>query len=262
MDRFGSTSGRDFGDRHDADSYALGEQEDTRRSEQDPRRSLHGAGNHARRHGGHGGHGGIDAATRRRLVLVSLAVVAALGVLVYALVEALAWSPAPGRNGDMLGQDSGESYAQYEQRAAASLAEAPADEDVYALITFARPLEAAEAGVETGHLDRVNAMIVGLAAPYPLPEPVDGASRADVYAAQFEMIGRELSGIGDVPVPYQLNAVIAHDDGDTLRALSHAERVATIEVLPPDAAWGWFGVSPVEVPGIDQMAVAVPPPPQ
>ncbi|MDR7329719.1 hypothetical protein [Corynebacterium guangdongense] len=241
-DRFGTTSGRDFEATHDAEPYSLDPEGQASRRPQTPSREQP-----------------FGPGTRRRLVLGSLAVLAALGVVVYALVEALAWSPAPGRNGDMLGQDSGESYLQYQQRAAESLAGAPADEDVYALITFARPLEAAEAGVETEHLDRVNAMVVGMAAPYPLPEPVAGATRADVYTAQLGMIARQLSGIGDVPVPYQLTAVVARDDGETLRALAHAERVATVETLPPDAAWGWFGVSPVEVPGIDQMAVAVPP---
>lgn len=242
--QFGSSSSRDFQRNHDSEAYALDPDAEASRRPADPH------------HGGDPRPSGARA--RGRLLLVSLAVVTALGLVVYALVEALAWAPAAARNGDMLGQDSGESYVQYQQRAAESLAQAPAEEDVYALITFARPLDADEAGAETGHLERVNAMIVGLAAPYPLPEPTGQATRADVYADQFEMIARELSGIGDVPVPYQLTAVIAHDDGESLRRTAQRGSVAAVETLPADAAWGWFGVSPVEVPGIDQMDVAVP----
>lgn len=197
-------------------------------------------------------------ASRRRLVTVSLAVVIVIGLLVYALADALHWQPTTGRNGDMLGQDGEETFAEYEQRAEASLQAAPAEEESYALLTFARPLTAAEAGVETAELQRVNAMIVGMAAPYALPEPVEGATRADVYAHQFAMIGRGLSGIGNVPVPYQLTAVVALDDGEALRQAASQPRVATVEVLPPDAAWGSFGVRPVEVPGVDQLEVAVP----
>lgn len=182
----------------------------------------------------------------RRIVAV-LAAVAFAGFLVLAFLDDATSRPvAP--NGDMLGTEAGESFEDYSARAAESLA--AATDPAYALITFAEPLTPAEAAEVLEPLDRVNALVVALAPPFALPEPVDGETRADVFDRELGRIGDSLTGIGNVPVPERVDAVVAHDTGDTLRVVATDDAVDTIEVLPPDAAWGRFGVRPVQVPNV------------
>lgn len=193
---------------------------------------------------------------RGRLVIAVVAVVALLAGLWWASRDD-ATSQPPAINGDLLGQVD-MSYDEYVQHAAQTLAEAPEEEKAFGLVTFAEPLTASQAEEATAGLGRVNAMLIGLSAPMPLPEPVDGATRAEVFERQFGLIAGSLAGIGDVPVPHELTAVIAWDDPEAFRALAWDGRIAAVEMLPPDAAWGNFGVRPVEVPGVDMMEVAVP----
>lgn len=185
------------------------------------------------------------------LAAVLLAVLVALGVVVFAWYDDATDRPAASTNGDMVGMESGESFSEYQERSATSLAAAPAGEAVFALITFTRPLDSAGAEQITADLDRVNAMLIGMSAPYSLPEPVAGESRAEVFERQFGRIADSLAGVGEVPVPVRMTAVIAYDEGEALRGIAGAEEVAAVEVLPPDAAWGRFGVRPVQVPGFD-----------
>ena len=102
-------------------------------------------------------------------VLAVLAAVALAGALVFAYFDDATHRPvAP--QGDMLGTESGESFSSYAQRAGASLAEA--DETAYALVTFAGPLDPAEAAAVLEPVDRVNAMIVALAASAAFMTPI------------------------------------------------------------------------------------------
>lgn len=183
-----------------------------------------------------------------RRLLAILAVVALAGVLVFAFFDDATHKPvAP--QGDMLGTESGESFSAYAARAEASLADAPADQPAFALLTFAEPLAPADAESVLVPLGRVNAMIISRAAPFALPEPIAGETRADVFQRELERIAYSLSGVGDVPVPERLDAVVAYDTGDALREVARAPEIITVEVLPPDAAWGRFGVRPVSPPG-------------
>lgn len=179
----------------------------------------------------------------RRIVAV-LAVVALAGALVLAFLDDATHRPvAP--QGDMLGTQSGESFSAYAGRAERTLAEA--DEPAYALITFAEPLTPAGAEAALAGVDRVNAMIVALASPFALPEPVAGETRADVFRRELDRIAHSLAGVGDVPAPERIDAVVVRDTGDVLRSVARAPEIAAVEVLPPDAAWGRFGVRPVDV---------------
>ncbi|AIT61440.1 hypothetical protein [Corynebacterium doosanense] len=198
----------------------------------------------------------LDSVDRGRLIIAVVAVVALLAGLWWASRDD-ATSQPPAINGDMLGQVD-ESYDQYVERAADTLATAPEGEKAFGLVTFAEPLDAAQAGELTAELGRVNAMLVGFSAPMPLPEPVGGATRAEVYERQFGAVADSLAGIGNVPVPRELTAVIAWDEPEAFRALAGDGRVAAVEMLPPDAVWGDFGVRPVEVPGVDMLEVAAP----
>lgn len=193
---------------------------------------------------------------RGRLIIAVVAVFALLAVFVLATRDD-ATSQPPAINGDMLGQVD-MNYDAYVEHAAQTLAAAPEGEKAFGLVTFAEPLTAAQAGELTAGLGRVNAMLVGFSAPMPLPEPVGGATRAEVFERQFGAVADSLAGIGNVPVPRQLTAVVAWDDPEAFQALAGEGRVAAVEMLPPDAVWGNFGVRPVEVPGVDMMEVAVP----
>lgn len=185
------------------------------------------------------------------LAAVIVAVLVALGVVVFAYNDDATDRPAAEINGDMVGMDPEESFGEYRRRAAESLAAAPAEEEVFGLITFARPLTGPEADRVTDGLRRVNAMIIGMSAPYALPEPVAGETRTEVFDRQLDRIAGSLEGVGDVPAPERMTAVIAYDDGDALRTVAEDADVAAVETLPPDAAWGRFGVRPVQAPGVD-----------
>lgn len=187
-----------------------------------------------------------------------LILVVVLGVFGYALVDDATSRPMAVA-GDQLGQDPGESFSNYRNRAAATLDDAESGENVFALVTFSEPLTAGRAGELLDEVERVNTMIVGMSHPTALPEPVGSATRADVFSHHFDLIADSLDGIGEVPAPYQLTAVTAWDDPEVFRVLGDAEEVAAVEVLPPDAMWGNFGIRPAAPPGIDMMDVAVPP---
>ncbi|MDO5511241.1 hypothetical protein [Corynebacterium sp.] len=179
-----------------------------------------------------------------RRSLAALAIVGLLGVLVIAFFDDATHKPvAP--QGDMLGTELDESFQAYSERAETSLLDAPEDQPVYALVTFTTGLSPAASGEVLENVHRVNAMIVAMAAPFPLPEPIAGEDRGDVFQRELDRIGDSLQG---VPSPELIDAAVIRDNGDVLRSLSEHEEVATIEVLPADAAWGRFGVRPVEVP--------------
>ena len=149
-------------------------------------------------------------------------VIAALGCLaclagIYLLGLNTGIDPHP--MGDQRGPDNGESAREYEQRAQASLEEA--DEPAFALITFASPLDPADAADLLEDVRRVNQIIVADKAPISVGEMPD---RTQVFGSE------------------PLIAVVVWEGGNTLRSLVTDPRIATIDVLPPDAMWGTFGV--------------------
>ncbi len=185
-----------------------------------------------------------------RKVLAGVAVLFLIGLVVVLSFDDRTSRPMP-PNGDMLGMEPEQSFGEYRVHAESSLAAAPAGEGAFALVTFTGQLDPGEAAEVVEPVGRVNAMLISLAAPFPLPEPVAGETRADVFDRELGRIGHSLSGVGNVPAPEGLDAVIVWEEGDTLRSLAGQERVAAVEVLPPDAAWGRFGVRPVQ---LDQSA--------
>lgn len=192
--------------------------------------------------------------SRAAKATAAVVVAGMIGLVAYAAVDDATSRPMS-IAGDQLGQDPGESFSSYRERAADSLAAAEEGEESFALITFARPLTARGASDLLSDIERVNTMMVGQAVPLALPEPVDGATRADVFAQQFDLLD---SFLGPAPAPYQLTAVTAYDDPAAFRALDGHDDVAAVEVLPPDAMWGNFGIRPATPPGIDMMEVAIP----
>ena len=175
-------------------------------------------------------------------VFVALLTVAALGVIGYAAFDDATSQPMAVA-GDQLGPDPDESFSRYRERAAASLDGAVEGENAFGLVTFARPLSAEEAAEALEGIKRVNTLILGQAAPIAIPEPVEGASRADVIRRKFAHLSRSL-GVA----PDAVSAVTAWDDAAAFRQLARDPEVAAVEVLPPDARWGNFGVRPPSPP--------------
>lgn len=179
------------------------------------------------------------------------AVLALLGLVI--VVALLSFSDRTAKpmaiNGDMLGQETSESIDAYAARAATSLTAAPSGRDAYALVSFKRPLDAGSAAEVVADVGRVNAMVMLSAPAMPLPEPIAGETRADVFQRQITLVDAQLAGIGNVRAPQELNGVVVWDTPEVLQQLAANQEVFSVEVLPPDAAWGAFGVRPVNVDG-------------
>ncbi|EEI78770.1 hypothetical protein [Corynebacterium striatum] len=144
--------------------------------------------------------------------------------------------------GDLLGPDN-ESRADYVERVAGSVA--TADEPTYALVSFRESLNAQQVNAVVEPATRMNAIIIGMAAPIAVPEPVNGASRADVIDTEITRLRDSYQGVGQVEVPSKIDAVIVWSDGDSLRTIAQNNMVEAVEAAPSDAAWGTFGVRPL-----------------
>lgn len=134
--------------------------------------------------------------------------------------------------GDQLGQDNGETFASYAERAADSLEAAPDTVPVFALVTFAETLTSGEASTVLEPVERVDAVIPPDAPLKPVGEPKNGRGRTEIFRISA---GDELAG------------AVIRDTGDVLRDLASADMIAVIEALPSDAVWGAFGVRPVNI---------------
>lgn len=157
----------------------------------------------------------------------------AVGVLV-ALISALGtrtrFESVP--LGDTLGQDNGETFAEYVERADHSLAEAPDDEPVFALVTFAADASAEQASAVLEPVGRVDAVIPPNAPLKPVGEPKEGRDRTEIFRIATD---GELAG------------AVVRDTGDVLRDIADDGKVAAVEALPSDAVWGAFGVRSVNI---------------
>lgn len=175
---------------------------------------------------------------RRAAALVLLAVLAMVVVLAFGLFGT---QPRTAMQGDQLGPDGTETAAEYRERAEASLAQA--DDPAYALVGFREPLSPQDVSDALQPIQRMDAIVIGLAAPIAVPEPVAGAERADVIDAVLDRVDEQAREIGE-EAPVKVDAVVVHSGGSQLRSLASDPRVDTVEVAPEDAAWGSFGVRP------------------
>ena len=175
---------------------------------------------------------------RRAAALVLLAVLALVVVLAFGL---LGTQPRAALQGDQLGPDGTETAAEYRERAEASLAQA--HEPAYALVGFSEALSAQEVSDALRPIQRMDAIVIGLAAPIAVPEPVTGATRVDVLDTVLSRVSDHARDMGE-EAPSEVDAVVVYSDGSQLRALASDPRVDTVEVAPEDAAWGSFGVRP------------------
>lgn len=178
----------------------------------------------------------MDRIDKTRYVLALVAVLAIIAaIMVLSNSDRVAQPMAI--NGDQLGMEQGELPVDYQQRATHTLEDAT--DPAFALVTFDRPLSPDTAGalLDQADLSRVSAALTDLFLPVALPEPTEGHSRGDVLKQQ-------LANNGDTG---QIQAVVVHDNGEKLRTLSRLHGVFAVEALPADAAWGRFGIRPVQV---------------
>ena len=188
----------------------------------------------------------MDGLDKGRRIVAALALLALVAVVV-----ALSFSDRTAKpmaiNGDTLGPDSTESSVEYQERAAVTFAEAPLGETAYSLITFTQPLGSEDAASLLQGVKRVNAMIMLSAPAMDIPEPIAGETRADVFKRQISLVDASLAGIGDVRAPTELNGVVVWEAPENLEKIAENPLVFSVETLPPDAAWGSFGVRPVNL---------------
>lgn len=187
--------------------------------------------------------------------------------------------------GDHLGPHVQQSRADYTALADASLAAAlqrAPEQPAFAMLSFAAPLSSADAGSLVADLRRVGSLITQDAQILALPEPTlapdrtgissgngsgakdmgagTGATATDseIAAARTEIFastiaaasGMKPSQVVESPKETEspgITAVIAYDTPRQLEALTHDPRIDAVEVLPPDAVWGQFGISPPQV---------------
>lgn len=207
-------------------------------------------------------------------------------VLLVVLVTALVWWAGGGDNarprpfaGDHLGPHVQQSRADYTALADASLAAAlqrAPEQPAFAMLSFAAPLSSADAGSLVADLRRVgslitqDAQILALPEPAAIPEPAAApepttipdrtgiSSDSEIAAARTQIFtstiaaasGTKPSQIVESPREKESSgiiAVIAYDTPRKLEAFTHDPRIDAVEVLPPDAVWGQFGISPPQV---------------
>lgn len=176
--------------------------------------------------------------------------------------------------GDHLGPHTGQTSAEYQQHADESLASAlqrAPTSSAYAMLSLTTPLAAAEAGEIFADLQRVGTIITHDGQILATPEPAASASRGEIFqttlaaalataltdsartdtaATDSARTGTTATGSASATtavVPHdlpQISAVIAFESPENLALLADNPAIATIEVLPADAVWRQFGISP------------------
>lgn len=202
-------------------------------------------------------------------------------LVIGSLVAALIWlaggsdyaRPRPFA-GDHLGPHTGQTSAEYQQHAdeslAAALQRAPTS-SAYAMLSLTTPLAAAEAGELFADLQRVGTIITDDGQILATPEPAASASRGEIFqttlaaalataltdSARTDTAATDSARTGTTAtgsasgttavVPHdlpQISAVIAFESPENLALLAENPAIVTIEVLPGDAVWRQFGISP------------------
>lgn len=162
-------------------------------------------------------------------------------------------------NGDVVGVESGEPLADYAARASESLRTPPpladgstADVNArhWALVSFDPPVDAATAAAAVDGIDglRVGTMFVGSTVSRSLPEPVDGTTRADVFARELDLIGRSAGIAAEGDHGVGITGLLVRGTLGQLRSIEGRPGVVAVEALAADAVVGRFGVRPLPLP--------------
>ena len=155
----------------------------------------------------------------------ALALVLALVAGFWLVGEANPPAP-PVLQGDQLGPENGETAQQYVQRAAATLDH---DEASFALVTFDRPLGPDEAATALEPAPRVSALVVPGVAPVVVPEASIGKMRIDVLRSATAS---------------PIAGAVVFAPRTQLERINATDTVLAVEMLPADAVWGAFSITP------------------
>lgn len=155
----------------------------------------------------------------------ALALVLALVAGFWLVGEANPPAP-PVLQGDQLGPENGETAQQYVQRAAATLDH---DEASFALVTFDRPLGPDEAATALEAAPRVSALVVPGVAPVVVPEASIGKMRIDVLRSATAS---------------PIAGAVVFAPRTQLERINATDTVLAVEMLPADAVWGAFSITP------------------
>ena len=155
----------------------------------------------------------------------ALALVLALVAGFWLVGEANPPAP-PVLQGDQLGPENGETAQQYARRAAATLDH---EEASFALVTFARPLGPDEAATALEPAPRVSALVVPGVAPVVVPEASIGKMRIDVLRSATAA---------------PMTGAVVFAPRTQLERINATDTVLAVEMLPADAVWGAFSITP------------------
>lgn len=155
----------------------------------------------------------------------AIAVVLALVAGFWLVGEANPPAP-PVLQGDQLGPENGETAQQYVQRAAATLDH---DEASFALVTFDRPLDPDDAAAALEPAPRVSALVVPGVAPVVVPEASIGKMRIDVLRSATAS---------------PIAGAVVFAPRTQLERINATDTVFAVEMLPADAVWGAFSITP------------------
>ncbi|MGJ0183274.1 hypothetical protein [Corynebacterium glyciniphilum] len=188
--------------------------------------------------------------TRRPAWVMWLSVVClvCLAVTVIALASSERMSRPQAINGDVLGPDNSETVDEYLVRAAESVQDAePSDAARWALVTPEQPADPDELAEIFSSMPALRvSTLLSAESRWEIPEPADGHRRADVFAATREQVAASAGVELDDP-SLDVLGVLVHGTSADLQELSERPGVLAVEALPPDAAYGRFGLRPVTV---------------
>ncbi|MDU0478042.1 hypothetical protein QVA66_02170 [Staphylococcus chromogenes] len=139
-------------------------------------------------------------------------------------------------NGDAVGMDHDETFYEYQHRIAPTLHR---EGEGFALVSFAAPVNVDKAGqlATQWPVGRVNAVTLPDSAPVAVPEPIAPETRREVFARAQ----RNNPDIRD-----RISGAVVYGQLADIRVIAASPEVASVEVLPEDAAWGRFGIRPVD----------------
>lgn len=176
---------------------------------------------------------------------LSVACLVGLAATVIALAGSDRMSTPQAINGDVLGPDNDEPLEDYVRRAGESLDGMTGEDERWALVTPQVPAGPEMlADIFRGQAElRVSTLLAG-GLQWPVPEPADGFRRADVFdTARGQMAQNAGTGTDDDSL--NVLGVLVHGAPEHLRTVDDSPDVLAVEVLPPDAAHGRFGLRPV-----------------
>lgn len=172
------------------------------------------------------------------LIAVLLAIVCAVALVHHPGSH----DPYSSANGDSVGPETGESYAQYAARVSPELERVRDEETRFAYVLFVPDTDTAAAAQALQPVPRVDVIIPRGMGPIPIPEPTDDAGRAPVFERALRISGAAGMEEPSAGGPAVLSAAVVYASGSQLRQLLASPTITSIEPAPPGSHWSGFAV--------------------